>query len=452
MVARTHHTSPKVDKPTPFTGTDGRVRGWKVAIPGRHPLATPAVVDGCVFLGGGFGSYEFYAFDAATGELHWQYQTHDDGPTAAVVTDGRVVFNTESCELEVLTVEGRPVWKKWLGDPLLSMPAVEAGRVFMAYPDSRGDRRHYLACFDLADGRPIWRQPIVGEVITCPVLADNQVYLTNLDGTLACFRQEDGQPLWQEAKNASSAPAVWRRRCYFSQRREGAPPVGAPFSPQQMELLACKVAARGTPSVPYAATEREADYLDHEKRRRRSPHYAAHELHDAAVGFGGHKGDAKIHQAMHHLGTAHVSAVWAFQGSKPFLSRGRLFSGMGDTVNCVEPDSQEVFWKRAVREGAAAGEELLDGMLTPPVLVNGKLFVGTLDGRVLCLSAESGETLWSVTVGEPIVFQPAVARGRIYVPTAAGSLFGLETGDTADDGWLMWGATAAHNGQPQDVA
>ena len=43
-------------------------------------------------------------------------------------------------------------------------------------------------------------------------------------------------------------------------------------------------------------------------------------------------------------------------------------------------------------------------------------------------------------------FQPAVAQGRIYVPTRFGTLFCLETGDPGDDGWHMWGATPAHNG------
>lgn len=436
---------PPVSKPVPFASAEGSIRGWKLTLPGGHTLATPAVVDGRVFLGGGFGSYEFYAFDAATGDLVWQYQTNDDGPTAAVVADDRVVFNTESCELEVLTVEGRPVWKKWLGDPLLSMPAVNQGRVFIAYPDSRGDRRHYLASFALADGRELWRQPIAGEVITCPVLADNHVYIANLDGTLACFEQDDGRLLWQEARNASSAPAVWRQQCYFSQRSEQrTAAAGAPA--QQMEHLACKYAAAGTPTVPFAQTVRAADYLDHEKRRRRSPHYAAQAMYDNAVGFAAFKGDAKIEQAMRNLGTAHVSAVWSFQGSKPFLSAGRLFSSLGDTLHCVAPDTKDVFWKSGVRAVSAAQEELLDSFLTPPVLVNGKAIVGTLDGRALCLSAASGEVLWSATLGEAVVFQPAVVQGRIYVPTAAGSLFCLESGDPRDDGWRMWGATPAHNG------
>jgi hypothetical protein len=54
--------------------------------------------------------------------------------------------------------------------------------------------------------------------------------------------------------------------------------------------------------------------------------------------------------------------------------------------------------------------------------------------------------LWRCRVPEPVVFQPAVARGRVYVPTDGGTLYCLETGDDGDDGWFMWGATAAHNG------
>src|SRR5436305_1883309 len=99
----------------PFRTKDGKVHGWKVVIPGNRPLATPAVVSGKVFIGGGFGSHEFYAFDAATGKKLWQYQTADDGPTAAVGEGGYVAFNTESCELEVLTGDGQRVRKKWHG-------------------------------------------------------------------------------------------------------------------------------------------------------------------------------------------------------------------------------------------------------------------------------------------------------------------------------------------------
>jgi len=39
-----------------------------------------------------------------------------------------------------------------------------------------------------------------------------------------------------------------------------------------------------------------------------------------------------------------------------------------------------------------------------------------------------------------------VSAGRVYVPTANGTLVAIETGDAQDDGWRMWGATPAHNG------
>src|ERR1019366_7378979 len=46
---------------SPFRSSDGRVTGWKITIPGNRPLASPAIAEGKVFVGGGFGSREFLA-------------------------------------------------------------------------------------------------------------------------------------------------------------------------------------------------------------------------------------------------------------------------------------------------------------------------------------------------------------------------------------------------------
>jgi outer membrane protein assembly factor BamB len=325
----------------------------------------------------------------------------------------------------------------------MSMPAIGGGRVFVAYPDSRGDHQHYLGAFDLRTGHDLWRQRLTGEVITAPVLADGHVYLATLDGTLYCFRQDSGTPVWHEAKNATSAPAVWKGQCYFSRRREEETPGRG--TPQQTEHVAARGIDAMADTVTFHCTGTPADYLDYAKRQGRSPLDQACEMADGAVGFAGHKGDAKMAQAMQNLGKGHISAVWAHQGSKPFLWCGRLYSALGDTLHCVDPETRTPYWKRTLHGGPGQAE-LLDGMLTPPAVVNGKVFLGTLDGEVCCLDAGSGERLWSVRVGEPILFQPAVAGGRVYVPTQAGSLFCLETGDPGDDGWLMWGAGPDHNG------
>jgi outer membrane protein assembly factor BamB len=326
----------------------------------------------------------------------------------------------------------------------MSMPAAADGKLFMVYPDTRGDRRHYLACFTLKDGKAIWKQQIRGEVITAPVLAGEIVYFTTLDGTVSCLRRDDGKIIWTEARDATSAPAVWNDQCYFSQRREVAdadPQKGGIFQTEHLAARASKAEAVRR----YLATMRKADYLDHTRRMRGSPRYAASATRDAAVDFAAAKGDAKIHMAQAHLGQAHVHSLWAYQGSKPFLHRGRLYAAHGDTVSCADPNSDRVYWKRTIG-GSAPDETLLDSALTPPSIAGGKLFLGSLEGEIHCLCAESGELLWSIPIGEPVVFQPAVAKGWVYAGTDSGTLVGFATGDPTDDGWLMWGADAAHNG------
>lgn len=437
---------PKVDTPVVFMSKDGRVKGWKATLPGQRTLATPAVAEGRVFIGGGFGSYEFYALDAETGCVAWQYQTTDDGPTAAVVHADCVAFATESCELEVLTSQGQPLWKKWLGDPLMSMPGIDGDKVFAAFPDSRGDHQHYLAAFGLRDGHEFWRRPIDGEVITAPVLADGAVFVTNLAGTMFCFRQSDGECVWRLPNNATSSPAVWNHQCFFSQRHEVFTDEAGQHQRNQTEHVAARGVDAGGDTRIFSETRGFAAYLDHAKRSMRSPRYASYTRADAKVGWGAYKGDAKVHMAMKHLGQGHVFGIWAYQGSKPFIDGGRLYSCLGNTVHCVDPVTQHIHWKRRLGPYKEGGE-VLDSVLTPPAIANGKVYLGSLHGELYCLAAESGDVLWSFPVGQGIVFQPAIAHGRVFVSTEGGSLFCLETGDSRDDGWAMWGGTAAHNGR-----
>src|SRR5262245_25537698 len=105
-------------RPLAFKDDATGFNGWRVRLEQPRPIPTPAIAADRLFVEGGFGSYDFYAFDARTGAQVWHLGTTDDGPTAAVLTDGLAVFNTESCTLEVVeAATGRVVWEKWLGDP-----------------------------------------------------------------------------------------------------------------------------------------------------------------------------------------------------------------------------------------------------------------------------------------------------------------------------------------------
>ncbi len=194
-------------------------------------------------------------------------------------------------------------------------------------------------------------------------------------------------------------------------------------------------------------TQQKADYLDIAKREQSSPLQTASKTADAGVGFGGAGGIPGAGPAAggFNIGQNTVNGVWAYQGSKPFVYNNLLYSSMGDGVKCVDPKTHEVKWSKDLKNPEKKGP-VVDANLTPPALVNGKVFMGTSAGQVICMSAKTGETLWTATLDSGISFQPAVVNGMVYVSTNNGGVYAIETGDASDNGWAMWGANAQHNG------
>jgi outer membrane protein assembly factor BamB len=180
--------------------------GWRVRLTPRRGVPTPAVVGGAVLFGGGFGSHEIYAVDAATGQRRWQYRTTDDGPTAAAVLDGVALFNTESCTLlAVDAATGTRLWEKWVGDPLLAQPAAAGAQVLMPYPRYGS---HWLAAFDLRQGTQRWEVRLGHDVITAPVISNGKAYVSTYDGSVTCIDAMSSQIRWTKAMNATSAPWI----------------------------------------------------------------------------------------------------------------------------------------------------------------------------------------------------------------------------------------------------
>ena len=163
---------------------------------------------------------------------------------------------------------------------------------------------------------------------------------------------------------------------------------------------------------------------------------------DAEVGFSQAPPAAKLNLAAGNLGEVNVHSVWAYQGARPCLVGGLAVMVHGDTIRALERDSGRLVWQQTV-----ATTDDVSRPLTPAALAGGKLFLGTVDGRVLCLDPLTGRQLWQSSVGGHFVFEPAVENGRVYLTTQDGGLICLKTDDNADTGWPMWGGSADHNGR-----
>lgn len=427
-------TEYKEIQPEHVTFSSGR-NGWKLKIPGNRPLATVAYEDGLIFVGGGYGSYEFYAIEAKTGNVAWMFKTGDDGPTAAAVKNGYVVFNTESCIIYVLRAKtGERVWEKWLGDPLMSQPALDDEHVYMAYPG--GDGFHHLACMKLESGQEVWDVKIAGDLISAPIIYDESIYITCFDGTVYRYDAHNGTVLWSQAKQATCAPTIYGNRVFLSLRQEQK--VGQD-SVEQYEGLVTLHNSDGVQQQKDLWARRKAPYLVYGRSTAKTGAQA--EL-DASVGFGAAPAAAKLSQARENVGQYSVVGCWAYQGSRPVIRNGHSYNAMGNEIQCLNITTGRVVWSHIYE----LDEEGIGGrVLTPPSYANDKLFFGSGNGEVFCIGEKDGNLLWKDRVNGSISFQPAVAKGMVFVSCDNGLLYGIHTGDAQDDGWYMWGGNAEHN-------
>ncbi len=409
--------------------------GWKLAIPGNRPLATVAYEDGLLFVGGGYGSYEFYAIEAKTGKIAWMYKTGDDGPTAAVVRKGYVIFNTESCIIYVLKAKtGEKVWEKWLGDPLMSQPAADDENVYMAYPG--GDGSHHLACMKIANGKEVWDVKIAGDLISAPIIEKGSVYITCFDGSVYKYQAKDGKLMWSDKKKATCAPIIYEDKIYVSLREEKK--IGKDTI-KQYEGLAALDNRDGKQQQKDLWAKREAPYLVY---GRSSAKTAAQAELDASVGFGSAPTTAKLDQAKSNVGQASVAGCWAYQGSRPVVKDKRIYNAMGNEVQCLDIKSGKKLWsnKYDLKEEGIGGR-----VFAPPAYANNKLFFGSGAGDVYCIKEKDGKVMWKEKVDGSISFQPAIVKGMVFISCDNGVLYCINTGDTKDDGWYMWGGNSEHN-------
>ena len=463
-------------QPAAFKTKDGK-EGWVVRVPGGRPLATPAYSNGTLFVGGGYGSHEFYAFDAKTGRMVWKVNAGDDGPTAAVVEDGLVAFNTESCTLVVVDEKtGKLVWQEWLGDPLMSQPAVSKGKLYMAYPagqrghanaiqqhampnsqqsaaahviakpvqntkpnDPKKDENeevgsHRLLCADLKTGKHIWERAISSDVISAPVVSEGKVYFTTFDGTSYSLDAADGTLVWKKKNAGTSAPLVVAGNVVVTQKeaREG----------KAYEGLQRLDAKAGTAKDEKLHASEEAKYLDKDKGGGVAINQQAQGALDSSVGFGSAPASAELGKANDHLGVKTVVGGWAYQGSRAAYSKGQMLNAQGRYLNSIGADDGRFKWRAEVSgNGLAEGAQVF----SPPALGDEFLYLSSSLGHILSVGQEDGRVGFMYQFPEPMVFQPALAGGSVYVGTSNGLLICLKTGSADADGWYAWGGNGEHN-------
>ncbi|HYK39656.1 MAG TPA: PQQ-binding-like beta-propeller repeat protein [Candidatus Eremiobacteraceae bacterium] len=445
-------SAPASLKAASFRTPDGR-SGWVLRLPEGRPIATPAYDDGMLFVGGGYGSHEFYAIDAETGRIIWKIQTGDDGPTAAVVSDGYVAFNTESCTLIVVDEKtGKIVWQEWLGDPLMSQPAIDEGVLYMAYPggqreSSQKERRnkfhprpatpgggHRFLALDLETGRHIWQQQIAADVITAPVISDGTVYFTTFDGTSYALNAEDGEVVWVKKDASTSAPVIYENQVIQTKKEKR--------GSEDYEGIMRKDAKQGKEQDAQVIAGNKAEYLKKDSGGGVALSASKAAELDSSVGFGAAPQAAQLSAANESVGVSSVVGGWAYQGSRAAVNNGQIMNAQGRYLNAVRAKDGKENWRaEIVGPKVSANEQIF----SPPAVGAEYLYLTGAAGHLISVRQSDGSVGFSYALKAPMTFQPALAKGNIYAGTADGRIICLKTGNKDADGWYAWGGNAQHN-------
>jgi len=122
--------------------------------------------------------------------------------------------------------------------------------------------------------------------------------------------------------------------------------------------------------------------------------------------------------------------VW----SSPAVADGKVFVGSYDgKVYCLNASDGALIWNYTTGD-----------VFSSPAVVDGKVYVGSYDGKVYCLDASDGTPIWNYTIGLFVISSPAVVDGKVYV----GSSLGLSDGKVycldASDGTPIWNYTTGN--------
>ena len=369
-------------------------RGWVTHIPDSLQLPAVAYGDGKLYVSGGFETYSFYALDADEGRIAWvSAELPDNGPTAPIYEDDRVIFNTESCTLVALAAKtGKVLWTKWLGDPTLAQVAVADGPGVRRPSGPTAARA--LSAYRVTNGEHVWTRAVDGELYATPVVAGDSVYVVD----------------------------PRRARASASGRR-----------PASVDLVAPRCARPPRRSSPTAS----CSSVGARAAARRSRRLAGDGRRPARA-----RGAAAPYLADVPRDLDNWKQVWAFEGSRPVMSRGVRYVARGGVIQAADPAE-----RRPLLDPDATPRRRARRSVGSVAVAGSQLVVSTRTGQLFGLDVDTGYTLWAYDSAHPVVAQTD-RRARLGLrrdqPTGWSSR--SQVADPTLDGWHMFGGNPRHNG------
>lgn len=341
---------------------------------------------------------------------------------------------------------GCGIWDEWFGDtkkPLpgkridvmdIQAPKVDAGTprlqlpppvVNADWPQAGGKPTHAMGHLQVADApHQAWRAAI-GEaggfrrkITASPVVAGGRVFTMDSDGVVSAFDVANGNRVWRtetqgdddRSSNVGGGIAVEGNTLYAGTGRAEV---------LALDISNGKIRWRVPASNPVRAAPTIVD-------GRLFVVTLDSQLHALSADDG--------HQLWWHQAPTPETAVLGLPA--PACAEGVVVAGFGtgDLVG-LRATSGSVAWSDSL--AASRGRTSMvdfSAIRGMPVISEGRVFVGSLGGLVLCMDLRSGRRLWEREIA--VAETPWVAGEWVFVLSVTNELMAL----TAEDGRIAWTA------------
>jgi outer membrane protein assembly factor BamB len=144
--------------------------------------------------------------------------------------------------------------------------------------------------------------------------------------------------------------------------------------------------------------------------------------------------------ALYAFDAATSNIKWSFDNPKPWLGGAlilneTIFAPSGDgTLYAFSPTGQKR-WEKNLSKHA---------LWTTPVSDGAYIYLATLDHRLYCINPETGNIVWDEELDNGIIGAPAIVDGTLYIGTLSGNLYSIDA-SSGSSNWVkalegnIWG-------------
>ncbi len=204
---------------------DENTLAWKAQGIGDKIISSPSVINGKVFIGS--LNDNVYCLDEKRGNIIWRFQTGGDVYSSAAIENGRVYIASRDRRIyclpeddpngDGLIAANEVHWSYTTGGVVESSPIVSGGKVYCGSMDD------YLYCLDATTGGLVWRRNMGEDIVSSPAVVGDRVYMgagyyyTTGSSIFRCLNATTGDYVWNVTVSgkAVASPVVVDGKVYL---------------------------------------------------------------------------------------------------------------------------------------------------------------------------------------------------------------------------------------------